>query len=211
LSNRLLATTKAAKSTKLRVLRDLRGCFLYGFLAALCGSVSHESVSPIPPRHPPLVVPSKKITAVAQKTPLTNTTPYTILMIITGAHSRATPFFDNSTAVGAAFPRQLHGINLHYGASGLAFFAPRRLCGSTALRNSRKIARIQMRNGRQQPFHRQRPKTLARSDLQQLCPSPPSRPLRKIRDLIIFAKIMRKCAITRPTCSAPAFCIKTPK
>jgi hypothetical protein len=107
-------------------------------------------------------------------------------MIITGAHSRATPFFDNSTAVGAAFPRQLYGINQRHGASGLAFFAPRRLCGSTALRNSRKIARIQMRNGRQQPFHRQRPKTLARSDLQQLCPSPPSRPMRKIRDLIIF-------------------------
>ncbi|HJS07657.1 MAG TPA: hypothetical protein VJ809_08345, partial [Pirellulales bacterium] len=119
---------------------------------------------------------------------LTNATQYTILAITKGAHSRATPLFDNPTAVGATFPRQLNGINQRHGASGLAFFAPWRLCGSTALRNSRKIARIQMRNRRQQPFHRQRPKTLARNDLQQPGPSPPSRSLRKIRDLTIFRR-----------------------
>jgi hypothetical protein len=45
-----------------------------------------------------------------------------------------------------------------------------------------------MRNRRQQPLHRQRPKTQPRNHLQQPPLSPPSRPLRKIRDLIIFRK-----------------------
>ena len=52
----------------------------------------------------------------------------------------------------------------------------------------RAIARIQMRNRRQQPLHCQSPKTLPRNTLQQTLQSPPSGPLRKIRDLIIFRK-----------------------
>jgi hypothetical protein len=43
-----------------------------------------------------------------------------------------------------------------------------------------------MRNRRQRPFHHQRSKTMPHNSLQLPRPSPPSRPLRKIRDLIIF-------------------------
>jgi hypothetical protein len=56
---------------------------------------------------------------------------------------------------------------------------------STSL-SMRAIARIQMRNRWRLALHRERSKTWRRNHLQQTLPSPASRSLRKMRNLIIF-------------------------
>ena len=155
-------------------------------------------------------------------------------MITKGARPRATTFFDNSTRCRGRIPsaalwgRTSTTVTLAWVSLRLCASAPLRLCVSAvqlpknrsrtrSMRffnplaepgaNSHKIARIQMRNRRRQPFHRQRPKTLPRNNLQQPRRTLPSRSLRKIRDLIIFR---RNHAQMRNNCRPFDFCIKTP-
>jgi hypothetical protein len=108
-----------------------------------------------------------------------------------GRAARAQPVFGNPTAVEADILGSLIAKPVQAAATmqpALVSSAPW-LGGSTApLQTSRAIARIQMRNRRRDLLYCHCSKTIGRNHLQQPRPSLPSRSLRKIRDLIIFAE-----------------------